>query len=469
MTNIPLTSHPDIQGLVFRGYPKLKQAGYGLFKITDRRLFQKALQKLVDQEQISLASHGNVGDDETSRLNIAFTAPGMKKMLAEGWLPETYDPAFVEGMVTDHRSRILGDTHVNAPDHWRWGNADQTLPDGVLMVFAHTKEVVDQLLAKQVSPENGCEMIEVIHGNMNSTKEHFGFEDGISQPVLKNSKRHIFLQQERAQEAHVQGIDNGEVILGYKDGSGRLPRTPATSSTSDKKDVLQPHPEWPERRDLGENGSYMVIRQLAQDVKGFWNYLDQAASGGGETAQELAEKMVGRRMDGRSMEPTERSEPMDNNLFDFDDDKEGLHCPIGSHIRRSNPRATGTPDPKGSLKVTERHRILRRGRVYGDPDKDEEVGLNFVCFNASISRQFEFIQSTWCNNQFFHGLQREVDPIIGTMCPATDVLESVDRFTIPRDPYRRLLSDLPTFVTVKGGGYFFMPGLNALKCLAEAP
>ena len=120
---------------------------------------------------------------------------------------------------------------------------------------------------------------------------------------------------------------------------------------------------------------------------------------------------------------------------------------------------------KVSLEVTLRHRILRRARVF---DEDGETGLQFMCFNASIVRQFEFVQSAWCNNAFFQSLQKEVDPIIGTPRAARLGVDDVDRFSIPREPYRRVLEKLPQFVTVRGGAYFFMPGLPALRFIAQS-
>ncbi len=262
----------------------------------------------------------------------------------------------------------------------------------------------------------------------------------------------------------------GEFVLGYPDGSGTLPRSPATVAECDPNGLLEAHRKWPERRDLGKHGTYLVIRQLAQDVEKFWDYLE-AEKAPGETAQALGAKLFGRRMDGTTLEPVPQFDKATNNLFDFSDDPDGLHCPLGSHIRRANPRSFGTEDPeqaKEKLKVTNRHRILRRGRVY---TRDERVaeGLLFLCLNASINRQFEFVQSTWCNNQFFHGLEREVDPTIGTVRAPAHGLGPVDRYTIPNDPYRRVLYGLKQFVTVKGGAYFFLPGMNALKLIAQAP
>jgi len=123
------------------------------------------------------------------------------------------------------------------------------------------------------------------------------------------------------------------------------------------------------------------------------------------------------------------------------------------------------------------HRIVRRGREYGEgitpeealapsPPGEEPRGIHFICLNANISRQFEFLQNAWMAGTKFSGLTGESDPLTGTReaipgCPVTS------GFTLPTGhglPKR--IESLPRFVTVRGGAYFFMPGLRALKYIA---
>ncbi|MEM7037198.1 MAG: peroxidase, partial [Bacteroidota bacterium] len=160
--------------------------------------------------------------------------------------------------------------------------------------------------------------------------------------------------------------------------------------------------------------------------------------------------------------------------------KEGFRCPLGSHVRRSNPRdVLSTNKPESSIKISNRHRILRRGRNFGPPisqdfDIDEilhaptnntERGLHFICFNANIARQFEFVQHTWTDNTKFQALYSDPDPILGIK-DTRDKSEFHD-FTIPAKPVRRKIRGLSRFVHVMGGAYFFMPGLRALRFLSE--
>jgi hypothetical protein len=162
---------------------------------------------------------------------------------------------------------------------------------------------------------------------------------------------------------------------------------------------------------------------------------------------------------------------------------------MGAHVRRTNPRDVIRPNPaQQSLSMSEAHRLIRRGRVYGPPlfdprlledpgsvaaagalrdlpDDGRARGTHFLCVNASIRSQFEFVQQTWCNNPHFGGLHDNKDPIAGDAARAG---EAPSRMTIPGRPTLRTEA-FPRFVTVKAAAYFFMPGLAALRFLAQMP
>ncbi len=188
---------------------------------------------------------------------------------------------------------------------------------------------------------------------------------------------------------------------------------------------------------------------------------------------------------------------LDQNQFTFENDPAGVACPLGAHIRRSNPRNAdyvGRPSCLGRLiaalgfgpngfrddltSAVRFHRILRRGREYGaellpqdalgpEPADESERGLHFVCLNANISRQFEFLQNAWTMNAKFSGLDGENDPVIGNRV-ATDGSHLAD-FSIPKaGGVRQRICAMPQFVTVRGGAYFFLPGIRALRYFAAA-
>jgi deferrochelatase/peroxidase EfeB len=181
----------------------------------------------------------------------------------------------------------------------------------------------------------------------------------------------------------------------------------------------------------------------------------------------IGAKMVGRWKDGTSLvrnpnEPGTTREPKANpdNAFMYGrDDPEGLHCPLGAHIRRANPRESFEPNSQTQIDISNRHRILRVGRSYPAVG-ERNPGLLFMCVNADIERQFEFLQQTWILGPNFHGLEGEVDPIIGCAghCDPKTMLVPT-----PNGPLR--LPPLANFVSVLGGAYFFMPSESAIRRL----
>jgi deferrochelatase/peroxidase EfeB len=303
----------------------------------------------------------------------------------------------------------------------------------------------------------------------------------------------------------------GEFLLGYPNEYAGYTDRPLIDPARDAGSGLLPRAEdAPDRADIGRNGSYLVLRQLQQDVRGFWRFLDEHAGGNATRRRHLAEAMVGRAMDGeplvgRMALPIDGIHPEAEaiNAFDYSTDGQGLRCPLGAHVRRSNPRNGDLPPGSdGSIGRLVRmlgfdgaareqdgvsssrfHRLLRRGRSYGrrlsmdealadwppgdGPVGDQGGGLHFMCLNASIARQFEFVQGAWLAGTRLNGLPDESDPLVGQRDTPGEG-EAEDHFSMPRaDGQPARIEGLPTFVTVRGGGYFFLPGLRALRYLAS--
>jgi deferrochelatase/peroxidase EfeB len=148
-------------------------------------------------------------------------------------------------------------------------------------------------------------------------------------------------------------------------------------------------------------------------------------------------------------------------------DPDGLACPIGSHIRRANPRDSLNMPPSRSILISRRHRLVRRGRKFSLPPRDlgknnskYEQGLFFIVLNADLRRQYEFVQQLWINDPSFNGLDNDRDPLVGDS-------SSGGEFTIQTKPTNRHLRGLPRFVVMRGGGYFFLPGIRAVGFLAN--
>ena len=396
----------------------------------------------------------------------------------------------------------MGDDGESAPANWQWGRPEQPV-HGMLAVFAGEGDAntedwlrIQEFIDAQLCRAHGTRVIQVLNtvaSNLTIRKEHFGFRDGIANPRISG------LPRNRTDDI----IAAGEVLLGQGNSYDKLPMSPEVPAVSDPERILSEVPERPERHDFGKNGSYLVFRQLAQDVQGFWNYVEQArqqipdAPEGQEGRQWLAAKFVGRWPNGTPLSrypdapgPAVEKE-LDSFVFGLNDDSFGERCPIGSHIRRSNPRDTALPvphdpelsgDPRDAtvreqrLSLTNRHRILRRGRAYGLPvdeeydiealrtqSSSEERGLHFLCFNSNLSRQFEFVQSNWVLNPSFAGLSSDPDPLLAA---DREVPFRASDFTIQGCPVRRV-RNVPRVVETRGGAYFFMPSRRALKFLAR--
>ena len=281
--------------------------------------------------------------------------------------------------------------------------------------------------------------------------EHFGFRDGISQPFIdmnlgKPPAGGGKVRRDRTWDP----VAKGEIFLGHPDEDGNVHMQPFNSK-------------------LRHNGTFLAVRKLQQDVVGFREFLRQQRSDDETAQRKLAAEFMGRWQNGTPLvlspdTPVKLTGDKDSRLNDFlfmKGDPEGGKCPLGSHVRRANPRDIGGPD---SVK---RHRILRRSMAYGGPlleegslGDGEEKGLLFIAANARIDLQFEVIQGNWINKGEFlgqAGLGR--CPVIGANDGnVTDsFLESGAGAPVTR---------LPRFVTTRGGDYFFVPSVEAIRGLA---
>ena len=472
------------------GYGDLHCASYVLLRVTDPRAARRWLGNL--SAQITTSEH----PQKVRSLNVALTQRGLKQIGLETETLDTFSRPFLEGMATPHRSRVLGDADENAPAHWNWGGNDEArIVDLMLLVFGSDEGTLEALLAEKRAEFEQSGVVELRTlgaGRQDDSHEHFGFADGMGQPAIEGT-----FQVEKAAARNV--LKTGEMLMGYVNDYGKPADSPMVNAARDPNGLLLPaendggNNSQPELRDLGRNGTYLVFRQLAQDVALFRRFVDEETRlHEGQldrgASDRLAAKMVGRWQNGAPLVlAPDADDPALSAADDFgyrDSDAHGFKCPIGSHVRRSNPRDTIGPDGGTALATANRHRILRRGRSYGhrpvDPRVDDGVdrGLLFICLNSDIERQFEFVQQTWINNPVFGGLNGEVDPLMGNINKTEtravgsnqDHLDDVKRdalFTVQADPLRTRVHNLERFVTVKGGAYFFLPSIRALRYLAN--
>jgi Dyp-type peroxidase family len=486
----------DIQGIVISGYGHLSCASYLLLRVTEAAAARRWLRNVLDRITTSERKQ------EGSSLNVALSHQGLMHLGLDNETLATFSRPFVEGMTIPHRSRILGDADENAPANWNWGGSDVgKAVDILLLVFAVDENTLEAVLAERRAElvQSGITELQTLAaGRQPDSHEHFGFADGMGQPAIEGT-----FQAERAAARNV--IKAGEFLLSYTNDYGKPADSPMVNAVRDPNGLLPPPPASDGVRvatsaqtdvhDLGRNGTYLVFRQLAQDVALFRHFVDEATRRvdgqlDAVASDHLAAKVVGRWQNGAPLALSPYAD--DPALSDADDfgyrnsDAYGFNCPIGSHVRRANPRDMLGPDGGTALATANRHRIMRRGRSYGHRPADPRVGdgldrgLLFLCLNSDIERQFEFVQQTWVNNPVFGGLNGEVDPLIGNISKTETPLLNSNQdnpdngharrdslFTVQADLLRRRFHNLERFVTVKGGAYFFLPGIRALRYLAS--
>ncbi|PZF72623.1 Dyp-type peroxidase [Taibaiella soli] len=463
----------DVQGYLLYAYKNMKASRMLLLNFPSSREYAYGWLKTV-YPQLTSAGLENRGIHRC--LNIAFTPWGLKSLGLSDDNMKNFNREFREGIFTPHRQRLLGDEDESAPGKWRWGSPETNDKDpmeservghALLMVFGETEEILNGYLAELNRNLVQFELKEVavLDGySLPHNREHFGFRDGISQPVIAGSGR---------PGDPSNTIATGEFILGYKNEYGVYPETPIITTPQGNMNLLPADAAGSGCKDLGRNGTFLVYRQLEQHVDRFWKFIDEKSILDKGTDEErrnrLAAKMMGRWPSGASLIEYPDNDPgnsysekvMLDDKISYAGDPDGLKCPYGSHVRRANPRDHFEDNtPERSIQLTKKHRIVRRARPYVI-ENPEEHGLHFMCFNADISRQFEFIQYTWCNYPNDGQLCSDPDPIIGVKH------EDKDRvFTIPGEPVGTQIEGLERFVTVKGAGYFFFPSLTAVRYLA---
>ncbi|MFG2885178.1 Dyp-type peroxidase [Streptomyces sp. NPDC048297] len=378
-------------------------------------------------------------------LSVALTFPGLRALgVPEAALAGFPEP-FREGMAA--RADLLGMTGDSAPERWEapLGTSDVHV---MLTVISPPGPPHARLLEQAVRAGEGPGAVEMIHRQdafmLPTEREQFGFRDGIANPAVEGAGAPI-------RDPYETPLKAGEFVLGHPDENGLLPPMPGP-------DIL------------GRNGSYVAFLKLHQRVAEFRRYVRDRATDR-DSPERLAAKMVGRWSSGAPLElapdaddPVLGADPERRDAFGYGTDHRGLRCPAGSHIRRSNPRDAFADELIGTNRL---HRILRRSTGYGPPlpqgvieDDGADRGLVFIGIGAHLSRQFEFVQTQWINEGTTIGATGQKDPLIGANGGA-------GTFTVPQRPIRRTLSALPTFVVTRGGHYGFIPGLRALRWIAD--
>ncbi len=499
----------DVQALVRFGQDYLKEARFHLVRIKDA----DAARAWLASAKVNTAYKGTKPD---TVLQIAFTYPGLAALGLPGHILEQFSHEFRTGMYERHRARRLGDVGRNAPEAWAWGRGPDELPHVLVMMYARLGEL--EAFEAEVQASHWLQAFEALKASPLQTfdlgnHEPFGFVDGTSQPVIDWERAAAKPVGQALDYSNISAL--GEFLLGYRNEYNRYTPRPLLGARQYPEADLPLAEDEPGKLDLGRNGTYLVFRDLAQDVEGFETYTGKR--------RDLQGAMVGRIKKELPIEPDlpgilpndDPSKvipegaplvPLQNgpvagvgpgmediwlNQFTYGNDLDGTACPHGAHVRRANPRTPDLPantrglanrflrtlgfaaeDPHDDLVSSTRfHRILRRGREYVDGPRAQ--GLRFMCLNANILRQFEFVQASWLENPKFDGLDHG-DPLLASRAPlwADGAKEGyglppTDTYPVPEDSGLSCRhAGLPQFVTLTGGGYFFLPGLRALRFIA---
>ncbi|KAJ7255204.1 fungal peroxidase [Mycena rebaudengoi] len=427
----------DIQGDILIGMSKIRELFF-FFGIANATSFKSHLASDILPLVTSTTELLSVSTQPLTALNIAFSQTGLTAL---GVTQSLGDLAFSNGQFVGASG--LGDSDAaiaNWVPEFRGRNIH-----GVILLASDTQANIDSTLAS-LKAALGSSINEIYSlqgaarpGNQ-AGHEHFGYLDGISNPAVDNFTKTV------------------------KPGQGP-PVAPGTLLLNETGDSITTRPTW------AKDGSFLVFRQLAQLVPEFDKFVtDNAIVKPGLTVQQgadlLGARMVGRWKSGAPValapladDPALGADPNRNNNFTFGEAADQSRCPFSAHIRKTRPRSDlGTPED------SVRH-IMRAGIPYGPEVTDEEAaasktsterGLAFVCYQSNIVQQFQFLQSTWADTNFFlHGTG--ADPIIGAQNGAARSVTGLD----PTDP-NKSITLTKDFVVSRGGEYFFSPSLSAI-------
>ncbi|MEU6506249.1 Dyp-type peroxidase [Streptomyces sp. NPDC046942] len=481
-----LRDSTEIQGDILAGFKKDNMTLLFL-RFGDAAAARSWLKDLVPQlattqqvhafnEKFSEARRNSMGSDPAMKatwLGLSLTYPGLTVLTGkQDLLPENDGidtvGAFVQGAA--RRAKPLGDVDNNAPDKWLFGATQNQVTHAVLTVAADDKNDHDRQLTRQTDAATRAGIV-IVHTQAGATlpeprrgKEHFGFKDGVSEPNVEGI--------EEKPEPGARLLSADFFVLG------------ATGSA-----LPEGVPEWM------RNGSFQVVRRLGQDVPGWWaqvgtelKKLKDAKVVGEKTSTEwLASRLVGRWRCGASVHnhPDATRDPLlddpsikPDNVISYKNDPDGVITPLFSHLRKTNPR-DGLIDegPVDEQKFLDRRRIIRRGIPYGAPfdptspggGPDEERGLVFICYQADLVDQFEFMQRNWVNTPNFPP-GRNPKPGPDTMI--SGVLSKIGNGDVAFETetggeHKITKLNFRPFVNTEGSLYAFTPSLSTLRKLGE--
>jgi Dyp-type peroxidase family len=445
-TDLPLASVTveldDIQATVLRYRPEPYYGTHVMLHVDDAPAGRDFLRRLTPHVD-SAADWWQAGQ---SWISVAISYAGLVALGVPNDSLCSFPEAFRVGMAA--RASQLLDYGENDPELWDASFGSGLIHIGI-SIFSDSEQAWRQTMEmarQQYAGFSGLTvLLEQDFGAQPDDLNSLGYKDSIGQPAIEGSGVDPLPGQGRPVKA-------GEFILGYP-GEAGVP-------------LPMPQPDV-----LGRNGTFAGLRKYQSRVGTFNRFLREHASTEPER-ELLAAKLVGRWRSGAPLtlapendDPELGADPRRNNDFTYAADPDGRHVPLGAHMRRMNPRDTKL----AILTDVNVHRIIRRSTAYGAPydpnaisaqDDETPRGLYFLFLSAKAMATLEFLQQEWINNGNFLNLGSERDPNVGLQ-------ESGATFTIPQEPVRRRIHGIETFNVLRGGEYFFLPSLSALRWLAD--
>ncbi|GAB2587720.1 peroxidase [Paractinoplanes abujensis] len=472
----PLVDAQQIQGNILRPFGGAHQAFVALSfrndRVRARRWLAGVASRVTGHDAVPPRGSDRIAQGR-SLLNVGLTASGVVLLHPEAAGHLAVHTAYWQGPLgtrVDDADRLttapvlLGDVGAGDPSAWVVGGPRNderrrrgTPVDALLTIAAADEASIKAAVLHEETAADGLEILHVQfcevlreEGETGRRIEHFGFADGISQPAVKG-----FPDAVTRPGAPV--IAAGEFILGQV--GERRPQSWA------------PRPV-PARWMRG--GSFQVYRRLVQHPDRFWARMAELGRLSGTDADTAASHAFGRHRDGKPLaEPGASGEK--ENVFTYDDDRDGEQTPLFAHIRKVNPRDDMVFRDRG-------HKMLRRGITFGPryhrdrPDENAGVerGVVFNAYVASIEDQFEFVQRRWANDPGFPSSALAKYGRVEAEPPRVDGLDPVigdDRQTAEKRLPAAVVDKIKPsafggFVTTTGAVYAFAPTLSALRQLA---
>ncbi|HEY4783603.1 MAG TPA: hypothetical protein VIH54_17425, partial [Chthoniobacterales bacterium] len=317
--------YSDVQGLVRFGYKLMKEASYVLLRVKDVAAVRSWLRTAPVTSAVA------TDPPPSTAMQIAFTAAGLKALGVPASVLAGFSSEFLAGMTEESRSRRLGDVGSNAPSQWDWGNS-ANVPHLVVMFFAEPGRLEAFMKTSTGKAwDEAFELLRCLDTSDLDGIEPFGFADGISQPQIDWAQERDLAQ---SQIYYSNVVALGEFLLGYRNEYNKYTDRPLIGADTASAGLL-PAEDAPGKKDLGRNGTYLVMRHLRQDVRGFWQFISRQVGGNAVEVDKLAAAFVGRTRAGDPLAQIQKevipgigtqSDQIRQNQFAFDQDPTGSRC-----------------------------------------------------------------------------------------------------------------------------------------------